>query len=140
MSGPDAIDDILLILECLVLFINLCERGYKAYKAYKARKEEKQRMKAWMAWNGDSLDNSSPRMGWEANSCRMSHLHHQNGQGDCTREISLSKEVEETLLYKDLERFSDEQLAALDDKQLDAIEDELFRDFKLAKMKRLRRD
>lgn len=56
------------------------------------------------------------------------------------REISLSKEAEETLLYKELERFSDKQLAALDDKQLDAIEDELFRDFKVAKMKRLRRD
>jgi hypothetical protein len=70
----------------------------------------------------------------------MSHLHHQNGQGDCTREISLSKEVEETLLYKELERFSDEQLAALDDEQLDAIEDELFRDFKLAKIKWPRRD
>ncbi|KAJ9415937.1 hypothetical protein QL093DRAFT_2581946 [Fusarium oxysporum] len=114
MSGPDAIDGIFLILECLVLFINLCERGYEAYKAYKARKEEKKRMK----------------MGWEANSCRISYFYHQNRQGDYMREISLSKEAEETLLYKELERFSDKQLAALDDKQLDAIEDELFRDFK----------
>lgn len=93
-----------------------------------------------MLWNGDSLDSSNPRMGWEANFCWMSHLHHQNGQGDYTREISLSKEVEETLLYKELERFSDEQLAALDDEQLDGTKDELFKNFKLAKMKRPTRD
>ena len=45
MSEPDVMDGIILILEGLILFINLCERGYKAYKAYKARKEEKKRMK-----------------------------------------------------------------------------------------------
>ncbi|EXM18145.1 uncharacterized protein FRV6_14409 [Fusarium oxysporum] len=103
MSEPDVMDGIILILEGLILFINLCERGYKAYKAYKARKEEKKRMKAWMACNWDSLDNSNPRMGWEANSCQMSPLHHQNGQGDYTRETILSMEVEENLLCKGLE-------------------------------------
>jgi len=85
-----------------------------------------------MACNWDSLDNSNPRMGWEANSCQMSPLHHQNGQGDYTRETILSMEVEENLLCKGLEWFSDDQL--------DAIEDELFRDLELAKMKRPRRD